>query len=68
MGEHGRGVAVGGVANLTVIDPAVRWTVDGRALHSRARNTPFEGRELTSRPVHTLLGGRFTLRDGKVMA
>ena len=24
-------------------------------LHSRARNTPFEGRKLSSRPAHTLL-------------
>ncbi|HEX9766075.1 MAG TPA: dihydroorotase [Nitriliruptorales bacterium] len=65
---HGRGIEPGAAANLVVIDPEARWTVEGRSLHSRARNTPFEGRKLTSRPVHTLLRGRFTLRDGKVNA
>jgi dihydroorotase len=51
-----------------VLDPEVRWTVDGAALHSRARNSPYHGRELTGRAVHTLLRGRFTLRDGVVRA
>jgi dihydroorotase len=41
--------------------------VDATALHSRARNSPFAGRELRGRAVHTLLRGRFTLRDGHVV-
>lgn len=63
---HGAGIAAGHDANLTVVDPAAVWTVHGEGLRSRARNTPFEGRKLTGRPVHTLLRGRFTLRDGEV--
>jgi dihydroorotase len=65
---HGGALVAGAPASLTVIDPDARWTVEGRRLRSRAHNTPFEGRELTSRPVHTLLRGRFTLRDGEVVA
>ena len=65
---HGGAIAPGREANLTVLDPAARWTVDGRGLHSKARNTPFHGADLVGRPVHTLLRGRFTLRDGKVQA
>ena len=68
VGEHGGAIAVGRDANLTVSDPHVRWTVDGAALHSRARNSPYHGRELTGRAVHTLLRGRFTLRDGVVQS
>ncbi len=68
VGAHGGPIAPGEAANLTVLDPARTWTVDGAALHSRARNSPFHGRELTGRPVHTLLRGRFTLRDGQVRA
>jgi dihydroorotase len=63
-GGHGGAIAAGRPANLVVLDPEATWTVDGAALHSRARNSPFHGRELTGRPVHTLLRGRFTLRDG----
>nr|WP_274388239.1 dihydroorotase [Salsipaludibacter albus] len=66
MGGHGGPIAPDAPANLVVVDPDARWTVDGRALHSRAHNTPFHGETLTSRPVHTLLRGRFTLRDGVV--
>ena len=65
-GGHGGAVTAGAPANLTVLDLDSSWTVDGRALRSRARNTPFEGRELVGRPVHTLLRGRFTLRDLEV--
>lgn len=68
MDAHGGAVAVGAAANLTVLDLDASWTVDGRALRSRARNTPFEGRVLSGKPVHTLLRGQFTLRDQKVAA
>jgi dihydroorotase len=68
VGEHGGAIAAGRDANLAVLDPEVRWTVNGAALHSRARNSPYHGRELTGRAVHTLLRGRFTLRDGVVRA
>jgi dihydroorotase len=68
VGGHGGAIAAGAQANLTVIDPDATWTVDGARLRSKARNTPYQGRELVGRPVHTLLRGRFTLRDGEVQA
>lgn len=63
---HGGAIVVGAAANLTVLDPDHTWTVDGPQLHSRARNSPFHGRTLTGKPIHTLLRGAFTLRDGRV--
>jgi dihydroorotase len=62
---HGGPVAPGAPANLAVFDPAASWTVDRARLASRARNTPFHGRELRGRVVHTLLRGAFTVRDGR---
>ncbi|MGH7530440.1 MAG: dihydroorotase [Gemmatimonadales bacterium] len=47
----------GAIADVTVIDPALRWTVEPAALHSKSRNTPFSGRPLTGRPVLTVVGG-----------
>jgi dihydroorotase len=61
---HGGPVEPGAPANLTVFDPAARWTVDRAALASRARNTPYHGRQLTGRVRHVLLRGAFTVRDG----
>ncbi len=65
---HGGSLTAGAAANLVVLDPDTRWTVDAADLHSRARNSPYHGRELLGRPTHTLLRGRFTLRDGVVAA
>lgn len=68
VGPHGGAIAPGRPANLTVTDPDARWTVEGARMWSRSDNTPFEGYKLTARPVHTVLRGRFTYRDGEVQA
>ena len=64
---HGGPVAAGAPANLTLFDPAARWTADRAAVRSRSRNLPYHGMALRGRPVHTLLRGRFTFRDGEVV-
>ncbi|GGQ31667.1 dihydroorotase [Streptomyces roseolilacinus] len=63
---HGRPVSAGEPANLTLVDPAYRGTVDPADFASRSRNTPYEGRELPGRVTHTFLRGRATLMDGKL--
>lgn len=55
--RHGRPVAVGEPANLTIFDPTHEWQVDPTALASRSRNTPYEGRSLRGRVRHTILNG-----------
>ncbi|MFL6188479.1 MAG: dihydroorotase [Actinomycetes bacterium] len=65
LSGHGGPVAPGAPANLAVFDPAAVWTVDRARLASRARNTPFHGRQLRGRVVHTLLRGVFTVCDGQ---
>ena len=41
--DHGRPIAVGEPANLTLVDPRRRGTVDREAQASLSRNTPFAG-------------------------
>lgn len=53
-------------ADVTILDLDEVWTVDPTAFASHSRNTPFAGRELTGRPVGTLVGGRFVMWNGKV--
>ena len=66
LADQGRPLAVGEPASLTLVDPDAAWTVRGAALASRAQNTPYEGMEMPVSVVHTMLRGRWTVRDGKV--
>jgi dihydroorotase len=45
-------------ADVTVIDPKVKWTIDKNASASKSRNTPFHGWEVTGRAVVTIVGGQ----------
>ena len=47
----------GKVADVTVIDPTVRWTVDVAKFKSKSRNSPYHGWELTGRAVATVVAG-----------
>jgi dihydroorotase len=67
LAGHGRPLAAGAPANLTLVDPAASWTVEPDALASRSRNTPFAGRTLPARVVATFLRGRQTVRDGLLL-
>jgi dihydroorotase len=49
---------VGADADVTIIDPAARWTVDPRKFRSKSSNTPFAGWELTGRADTVIVGGR----------
>ncbi|HLH76996.1 MAG TPA: dihydroorotase [Candidatus Binataceae bacterium] len=48
----------GGPADLTVIDPGLRWQVRASEFRSLSRNTPFEGRQLKGRARMTIVGGK----------
>jgi len=65
--EHGRDPAPGVPANLTLVDPAARRTVDPGELASRSRNTPYAGMTLPGRVVATFLRGEPTVLDGKAV-
>lgn len=61
---HGRPVAVGEPANLTLVDPAAQVVVDRAASVSLSRNNPWHDRKLTGRVVATLLRGTPTVLEG----
>jgi dihydroorotase len=65
--EHGQGIEPDRPANLTLVDPEARWTVDPASLASRSRNTPFAGMTLPGRVVATFLRGAPTVLDAKAV-
>jgi dihydroorotase len=50
-------LAKGMPADLVLIDPDAPFVVDPERLHSRARNTPFDGRTFQGRAMKTFVGG-----------
>ncbi len=50
-------LSVGAIADVTLIDPDLEWTVDANATQSMSRNTPFDGWKLKGRAVRTMVGG-----------
>jgi dihydroorotase len=49
---------VGADADVTIIDPHARWTVDSRRLRSKSRNSPACGGELRGKVAHVILAGQ----------
>jgi dihydroorotase len=47
----------GAVADVTIIDPKRKWTVDVEQFKSKSRNCPYQGWELTGRQVATIVAG-----------
>jgi dihydroorotase len=52
----------GSEADITVFDPAMRWTVDPAEMLSKGRNTPYAGMTLSGRAVCTIVGGRIVFQ------
>ena len=49
---------IGADADVTIIDPEARWTVDPAEFRSKSTNTPFAGWELKGRADTVIVGGR----------
>jgi dihydroorotase len=64
LGLQGGTLAVGSVADVTVIDPEDPHIIDPAAFASRGHNTPFAGREVPGRAVMTIVGGEVVWRHG----
>lgn len=60
-------LAVGADADITVIDPDIRWTVDPAKFRSKSINTPFAGWNLRGRADTVIVGGRIkhSARDAR---
>ena len=66
LAGHGRPIAVGEPANLTLVDPSATVTVDREASLSLSRNNPWHGRRLTGAVHATVLHGLPTVLKGEL--
>jgi len=66
LGKRGR-IAVGYVADLTLVEPNVWWVLEATELRSRHRVSPYVGRRFCGRVRRTLVRGRTVFRDGEIV-
>ena len=59
-------LGAGAPADVAVVNPDARWTVEAKAFHSKSQNTPFEGRAVRGQVTHTLVGGVLKFCNGDV--
>ena len=62
LGMKDYSLAVGNPADITVIDPEAKWTVDKNKFFSKARNTPFDGFAVQGQVVMTIVNGKAVFR------
>jgi dihydroorotase len=64
--NQGQPLVEGSSANIVVINPTQKWTVDRDLVLSKSSNTPYHGHELPGVITHTFFKGAQTLNEGVV--
>jgi dihydroorotase len=54
---------IGSDADITVIDPGKKWTVNRDSMRSKGKNTPFHGWCLKGKAILTVVGGEIKYRE-----
>lgn len=54
----------GAPADLTLIDLEQSWTIDNDTLHSKSKNSPFDGVKTKGRAIRTIVGGETVFIHG----
>jgi dihydroorotase len=62
----GGSLADGAPADITILAPDLRVTVDAKAMRSRSKNTPFDGWQLRGGVAATIVGGRVVYTNDSV--
>ena len=60
-------LTIGADADLALLDPTARWTLQRDDLLDRHRLSPFVGRPLQGRVVRTILRGQTIIREGRLV-
>lgn len=63
--DHGE-IALGKLANFTIVNPKAEWKVDRNKMSSRSSNTPFHNMVLPATVLHTFYRGVHIVREGEL--
>lgn len=57
----------GHTADIVIFDPEKEWTVDINKLHSKGKNSPYDGFKLFGKPEYVIVGGEIVINQGELM-
>ena len=60
-------LSVGRSADIVIFDPESEWTVDTSKLHSKSKNSPFDGFRLYGKPEYVIVNGNIVINSGELM-
>ncbi len=60
-------LGTGKCADIVIFDPSKKWTVDINKLHSKGKNSPYDGFELYGKPEYVIVGGDIVINRGELM-
>jgi dihydroorotase len=56
-------LTVGSDADIAIVDLNREWRIDDAKIQSRSKISPWHGRRATALPIHTIVRGRFVMKD-----
>jgi len=59
-------LSLGQMADVTIIDPTAKHTIDKENFKSKSRNTPFHGREVQGKVMYTIVNGKIVYEKGEI--
>ncbi len=54
----------GKIADIIIFDPEKEWTVDINELHSKSKNSPYDGFKLVGKPEYVIVNGEIVINQG----
>lgn len=60
-------LSVGADADIAIFDVDRKWTVDQKKFFSKGKNSPFIGKELVGKAIHTIVGGSVRFSEGEIV-
>ncbi len=56
------------VADITIFDPELEWTVEQEKFYTKGSHSPFIGRKLTGKAIMTIVDGKIVMNNGEIIA
>ncbi|SCY51226.1 dihydroorotase [Alkaliphilus peptidifermentans] len=68
LGIEGGSLKIGDRADITIINPNEEYEINKNSFVSKSKNTPFHGRPVKGKVIHTIVEGKIVVQNGKLKA